>query len=258
MQKSILTYITIFIIIVIVAAALYQHYTSTSASTSSTTLNSTSTTTLASHGTSTAEPVSLSTSTIKYSSCISPNAIEPIPGGNFSSGTYTSWNATGAGFGTVPFNLTYANEYGEYYAAPWSGYSGGYAATTYSRGLSVSPGNLTSSQFTVTEPYLDFKLISSQSSLLYVQVLSNGVPVITTHYNTYVSPTGVANAASTFVNASIPIASLLCKNVSIKVVAGITGSSASGKNYIAVTGFYTGSEPGNDVTQPVNQTINST
>lgn len=259
MQKGILVYVAIFVILAIVAYAFYQSYsgpktTTTSVSTQASTLMST----VRAHGTSTVMPLNFSTTTVKYSSCISANATEPIANGNFSTGTYASWNTTGTGFGTAPFNLTYANDNNEYYSAPWSGYNGMFAATTYTRGLSVAPGNLTSDAFTVIEPYLDFRIVSSQSSSLYVQVLSNGRPAITTHYNTYTSPSGTANPASTFVNASIPIASLLCRNVSIRVVAGITGSSANGKDYIAVTGFYMGSAPDKGTTQPVNQTINAT
>ncbi len=258
MHKGILVYLAIFVILAIIAFSFYQSYSAPKTTTTSlATASSTATTTVTQSGTVTVLPLNLSTTTVRYSSCISTNATEPIPNGNFSTGAFAPWNATGTGFSTAPFNLTYANANYEYYSANWSGYNGMFAATTYTKGLSVAPGNLTSGTFTVTEPYLNFKIISSQSSLLYVQVLSGGAPTITTHYNTYVSPAGIANPASTFVNASIPVASLLCRKVSIKVVAGITGSSASGKNYIAVTGFYMGSEPARGATQPVNQTINA-
>jgi hypothetical protein len=257
MRKGIIVYVAVLVILVVVAYLLYNPHTRSSPTTTTTISGSvgTNVTSTVGGGQSNQTTTVANTTTIYYASCISTKATVAIPNGNFSTGTYANWSATGPGFGSKPFNLTSANSDGAYYGAKWSGYNGTFAATTYTTGISLQAGNLTSDPFAVSELYLNFKLVSSQSAQLYVQVLKDGVPEITAHYNTYASPKNVQNPQSTFVNASIPLGTLLCKNVSIKLVAGVTGSSSNGKGYIAATGFYLSKTPATNATQPVNQTI---
>jgi hypothetical protein len=256
-HRGVIAYFIILAVLVVIAAYLYFSEGSkvlpatTTVSAGSTT--SVSTTVLP--NTTAANTTTQSTTSIYFASCISKNSTVQIFNGNFSTGTYAGWNVVGPGFGAVPFNITKANADGAYYAAPWNGYVGSFVATDYNSGLALQAGNLTSDVFNASELYLNFKIISSASSLLYVQILENGKPVITDHYNTYVSPPGVANPQSTFVNASIPLATVLCKPVGIRLVAGVTGKSSEGTGYIAAGDFYLSKTPANNPTQPTNQTF---
>jgi len=239
MHKGILAYIVILIILVIVAYVFFysaKHLppkpiviTTTILATNSVNSSKTSTTTT------TISPITV------IASCLSNKAVVPIPNGNFSTGTYADWNVTGAGFSLAPINLTYANKNYGYYGAPWSNFGNNtFAATTYQKGLAVQPGNLTSSAFEVTEPFLNFKIVSPQNDLIYVEILYQGKPVIVVHYNTYNVP-GNPNPQTTFENASIPVATLLCKNVSVRIVTDEVGLSTT--SYVAVTGFYLSKTP---------------
>ncbi len=252
MHKGIIAYIVILIILVIVAIYFsYLPLHSASTTTSVTTVvakTTTSTTTVVPNATTS------STTTINYGSCLSPDTNVSIPNGNFSTGTFANWTLYGNGFGVLPVNIIFANSHGAFYGQPWSGYNGNFFASTYHGGLTLSPGNLTSAPFKVVEPYLNFKIISPPTKMIYVQILYNGTPMITTYYDTYA---GVSNSSpeSTFMNASIPLSMLLCKNVQVKVVAQITGDIATSKDYVAVGDFYMSKIP---VATPgiiVNQTI---
>ncbi|MDE1874058.1 MAG: hypothetical protein KGI04_02975 [Candidatus Micrarchaeota archaeon] len=258
MQRGVTAYIVILAILVIVAVYLFYFSNKGTVTqiTVTTTAGQSNTTTIITNITSSSTS-SAPTSTVYFAGCISKNATASIQNGNFSTGTYADWNVQGPGFGSAPLNITKANNDSSYYGAPWSGYNGSFFATTYNTGTALQIGNLTSNPFVASELYLNFKIISSQSSALYVQVLKNGKAAITTHYNTYASPAGISSPPSTFVNASIPLGTLICDNVSIKVVAGVTGTSTNGKGYIAVGDFYLGKNPATDTTQPVNQTITS-
>ncbi len=173
--------------------------------------------------------------------------------GNFSTGTYTGWNTTGKGWGTKPLNLTQANngykavsyctDNGTLYANgicssgtkvnttsscflgnSWKGYSGNFFATTYNCGTSVAPGNLTSSPFIAGKSFLNFKIISQEDNLLYVEVLYNNTPYIIAHYNTY--NFSQANVSSTFRNASIPLVTVINKQITVRVVADTLNQQA--------------------------------
>lgn len=172
--------------------------------------------------------------------CLSPTSTVNIPNGNFATGTYEGWNTTGTGFGTGPANITEFNSKSYYYNSPWSNYNGQFFATTYSGGLVISTGNLTSSTFQVTEPYLNFQIVSPQNNLLYVEVLENDTPVIIKQFNSY----GNSGAPSgNFENATISLTSVLCKNVNIRVVSGVVYTPATKYDIIATGDFYLSKTP---------------
>ncbi|MFI5412781.1 MAG: hypothetical protein ACHQX1_02725, partial [Candidatus Micrarchaeales archaeon] len=171
-----------------------------------------------------------------------------IYNGDFSNGEYTGWTVTNPGFGTVPFNITYANSNMCYYGQPWANYNGTFFATTYNCGISVAPGNITSSLFLVNpaKPFLDFMVISPQDNFLYVELLNtNNTPVLVAHFNTFNSSR--VNASSTFVNVTIPLTQYVNRVLRIRVVAV---SEAS--DYIAVGNFYLSSRPIQDNNVEVN------
>ena len=197
---------------------------------------------------------SVTTTTILSQSCFSSNPTEPVYNGDFSMGNYSGWNQTNGGFGSAPTNLSYANAHQGYYNHTWVGYLGNFFASTFHGGIGVQPGNLTSQQFKITEPFLNFKIISPAQADLYVQVLRNNVPIIVTHYNTYIASNPYPS--SQFMNASMPLSSFLCQNVTIRVVAGVVGGFASSRQYIAVGDFQLSKSPyPNANLIIVNQTI---
>lgn len=239
MQKAIIAYAAIFVILLIFIYVSYSashNQTTTIATTLPTTTIQNVTTTINSN-------LSSSTTTIPAQSCLSPISSEPIYNGDFGLGNYSGWNQTGGGFGSGPINITHANSpnVSSYYNHTWVNYLGNFFASTFMGGLFVQPGNLTSDSFLVTEPYLNFRIISSQNQLLYVEVLQNNQTMITTHYNTYVQ--GNPYPTSLFLNASIPLSSLLCQNVSIRVVSQVVGTITTSRTYIAVGDFVLSKTP---------------
>ncbi|MEM0201648.1 MAG: hypothetical protein QXR73_00525 [Candidatus Micrarchaeaceae archaeon] len=173
--------------------------------------------------------IKLNTTTTAPSNMIYPE----IYNGNFSTGAYNGWSLNGTGFGTAPLSVAKADNESCYLTAPWAGYNGSYFATTFNCGLSNAPGNLTSSPFVVSEPFLNFKIISPEDANIYVEILYNGSPAEIAHYNTYNISKFGTTSPYTFRNASIPLISFSGDAVQIRVVA----RSLKHHNYIAVTGF---------------------
>ncbi|MEM0200787.1 MAG: hypothetical protein QXD23_00050 [Candidatus Micrarchaeaceae archaeon] len=172
--------------------------------------------------------------------CLTNLPNESIPNGNFQTGSYQNWNVTGIGFGSAPANIIQYNNESEYYNSPWENYNGQYFATTYRGGFIISPGNITSDAFQVTEPYLNFKIVSPQNNLLYVEILENNTPVIVKQFNSYGN---IGAPSGTFENATIPLTSLLCKNINIRVVSGVVYTPATKYDIIAVGDFYLSKTP---------------
>ena len=170
-----------------------------------------------------------------------PMVHNTVYNGDFSSGQYTGWTRTGAGWGDAPLNVTAADAHGCYLNSTWSGYNGNFFATTYTCGLSVAPGNLTSSQFYVnaSAPFLNFRLISPYNSGLYVEVLQNGTPRIVVRYNTFNGSLGIY-ASSTFRNASIPLSTLVGKVVQVRVVSTLIDQR---QEFLAVGDFALSDRP---------------
>ncbi|MDE1865242.1 MAG: hypothetical protein KGH94_01220 [Candidatus Micrarchaeota archaeon] len=165
---------------------------------------------------------------------------------NFSNGKYTGWNVSGSGFGEGPLNITYAdsNTVNCYFGSPWSNYPGTYFATTYTCGISVAPGNLTSEEFRVNpkEPFLNFRMVSPDDSLIYVEVFQvNGNAVVLGHFNTYNISVG-PNVSSTFANVSLPLTTLANKVVRIKIVA----ATVQPQRYMAIGDFSLANLPHSD------------
>jgi len=252
MHKGIIAYIVVLIILIVITLVFLHGSTKTPKVTTTIIPKNTTTTTIA--PVTNVTTITSTTTSITIPSCLSQSAEVPVYNGNFSTGNYTGWFTSGDGFGSAPLNLTYANENGGYYNHTWIGYDGNFVATTFHGGLALQPGNLTSKPFKVVEPYLNFRIISPQNNLLYVEILVNGKPVIVAHYNTYNAP-GNQYPSSEFVNASMPLSLLMCQNVSIRVVANVVGSIATRNMYIAVGDFYQSRQPNSAPGIIVNQTI---
>jgi len=195
---------------------------------------------------------------VKFNLTTSPPSMvySYIYNANFSNGQYTGWNVGGSGFGSGPTNITYANSNAVncYYGSPWSNYVGTYFASTYTCGLSVSPGNLTSEPFKVNPrtPFLNFRIVSPADSLIYVEVLQvGGNGSVVGRFNTLNISKG-ANISTTFANVSMPLTTLANKVVQIRVVA----ATVQRQRYMAIGDFALGNLPDNDnwVTAQINIT----
>lgn len=239
MQKSIIAYIAVFVVLILF---VYFTYGVSHAPTSTTTIIQTSTIQQQNVTTTILANIT-TTTTIPQGSCLSSNPTAAISNGDFGLGNYSNWAQTGGGFGSGPQNITHSNSANvmAYYNHTWTNYLGNFFASTFTGGLGVQPGNLTSDPFIVTEPYLNFRIISSQHQLLYVEILQGNQTMIATHYNTYVP--GNPYPTSLFLNASLPMSSLLCQNVSIRIVSGVVGTISTSRTYIAIGDFVLSKTP---------------
>ncbi len=178
---------------------------------------------------------------------------------NFSTGTYTGWNVTGAGFGPAPLNISFSESkpFLCYQGQHWANYNGQFFATTYACGINFAPGNLTSSLFKVNpkQPFLNFRIISPEDNFIYVQVLRanfriengqqtyiNSTPVLLAHFNTY-NISANPNATSTFGNVTIPLTPYINQILKVRVVSSTTSQSS---DYIAVGDFEMSDSPHQD------------
>ncbi len=177
---------------------------------------------------------------VKFNSTTVPpkTVYDFVYNGNFTTGGFIGWNVTGSGFGII--NATHANSVGCYQGVPWNNVPGQFFASTYACGTQASPGNITSAPFTVTKPFLNFKIISPSNSKLYVEILYNNGTAIISRYNTYNSSVN-SNAFSNFRNATIPMTTLAGKIVRIKVVAGLATNIK--QSFLSVGGFYMSTRP---------------
>ena len=236
--KKIATYAGVLVVLVIIAVLL-------SLNAGSKTIIHILPTTSTSTTTSTSIPTSSTSATTRrsaYTFCVpSTPTATPIYNGNFSTGTYLGWNITGKAFGNAPLNLTYQNKQHNYYGAPWSGYNNTFVASTF-QGFVSGQGNLTSAPFLVTEPYLNFKIISAQNKGLYLEVVSDNAVFEKVYFNTF-NPSLTSNYFTTYMNGSINIYPLLCKNASIRIVSDLEASISSKYSYISAGNFYLGPSP---------------
>lgn len=180
---------------------------------------------------------------VNFTSCIAKTQNANINNGDFSSGNYSGWNVSGAAWGTKPLNITFANNNEEHYGSKWANYKGTFFATTYQVGTYIGSGNLTSHPFVATEPYINFRIVSSQQQQLYVQIFGNNKLFTTVHYDTFNTSLS-GNYLSNFFNVSIGIAPILCQNVTINVVSGVANPPRY--DYIAVGDFYMSKRPMQD------------
>ncbi len=165
---------------------------------------------------------------------------------------YSGWYLSGNGFGRAPLNITYANNNLCYLGTPWNNYNASFFATTFNCGLLTTFGNISSSYFKVTKPFLNFKIISPQNQKIYLEILYNNRPYIVIHYNTFNNSLG-PDASSTFRNATIPLETVLNKDVQIKVVA----ETLNKQTYIAIGNFELSNLPNQQIGIISNETINS-
>ncbi len=143
--------------------------------------------------------------------------------GNFSTGTYAGWAVNTVAFGNVPQNINAANNEICFKDFPWRGlYNTEYYASTGVCSNIQFSGNLTSSYFNATYPYLNFQIVSPNNKTDYIEILyQNNTPAIIASYNTYAGP--LSGEPYTFQNASIPLLSIKDKIVRLRIVSAIYG-----------------------------------
>ena len=266
MASGTITIVILLVILIVAAVGVYMYFSGMSSHkttpppviTNKTTNTTKTTNTI---NTTTNKTVSNSTSTnytnstgTGFTSCLSTSPTAAVPNGNFSDGTYNSWNVSGTGWGTGPTNITTANAKEQYVGAQWSNYPNTYFASTYHGGGRAQIGNLTSSVFEITEPYLNFKIISPQNNLMYVELVSGGRTLLIIHYNSYAAANNT-NQQSTFENASILVSPLLCRQVQLKIVDQSLSTRSGGYDFMSVGAFNMSKTPSLTPGIVVNQTL---
>ncbi len=159
-------------------------------------------------------------------SSIGGTIYQDVPNGNFATGSYYMWNITGKAFQSMPLNLTLANNISCHPGnAKWSGYNGTFFASTYNCSKkSQAYGNLTSSVFNASEPFLNFQTIGYGGPFSYIEILQNGKPTVRASFNTYNISNG-QQQTFTLRNATIPLMKVYGKPVQIRVVANETAET---------------------------------
>lgn len=160
--------------------------------------------------------------------------------GDFSTGTYYGWAASGKAWGSAPINLTRANEVGCYpQAAEWSGYAGNFFASTYQCAYgSQAYGNLTSMPFMTGKSFLNFQVLGSGGAASYLEILYDGSVYIRARFST-ANMSNTRTGAFTFTNATLPLYSARNKLIQVRIVANETDPG----DFLAVGNFRLGSSP---------------
>lgn len=176
------------------------------------------------------------------------NVYDFVYNGNFSHGNYAGWNATTSAFGQYPTNISVINNDTCFRMYKWSGLNGTYFATTASCYLPPMAGNITSSYFNVTMPFLNFQIVSPKNTTSYIMILHNGTPKIQASFNTYAQDTG--NYLYKFQNVTIPLSTLVGKTVQMRIVSYIVGIQPTNKamvrplsDFIAVSDIHLSKTP---------------
>ena len=134
----------------------------------------------------------------------------PVPNGDFETGTYEHWVAEDIAFGTAPSDMDAENRQGTFFGAPYTGYHGRYAASSFiPRHEAGAIGTLTSDEFTIAKPYLEFLVTGAESGQLYMEVWVGGAMV--KHY-------GPKNSGTDFMRVSLDVSPWVGRTARIKVV----------------------------------------
>lgn len=151
----------------------------------------------------------------------------PLQNGNFETGDYSHWTVNDEGFGNEPSDIITANVNHMYLDRPYLNYEGRYAASSY---LPIrdagARGTLTSEEFTVSKPYLEFLVTGMQNAQIYVELWVDGRAV------KHLEPD---NPTTTFRRVSWDVSQWVNKRGYLKIV---DASSTRPHGYIEVDDFY--------------------
>ncbi len=227
-MESIIPIILVVVVIVIIAASVLYFGIGSSAKTThkSNTIKNSSVTTNALSSSTTSTVKSSTTTASQQTYCLSNSPTERGGNWNFSYDSYYNWNVTGNAFGTAPTNFTKANDNGSYFRYAWSNLAETYYATSFSKTKPIGFGNLTTT-FLVDKRYLNFQLISTNNSRIYVEIIINGQPSIVKHYDT-------GSPYDQFVSEYINLSDYTCQTVKFRVVS----DAPAGQDFIAIGDLY--------------------
>ena len=168
--------------------------------------------------------------TASYTATPQPSPIpakEYIPNGDFETGTYDPWTTEDEGFGRSPSDMDAANSGGLYLDTPYRDYHGRYAASSYLPTRDAGArGTLTSEEFTISKPYLEFLVCGMQNAQIYVELLVDGKAV------KHLEPD---NPTTQFQRVSWNVSRWQGKKARIRIV---DGSATKPRGYIEADDFY--------------------